>query len=60
MKAEYREVATGSDDLQNVKMSLDTRFGYLGGRMASAGDIDWGRASYALCTDWPMSTSSAR
>jgi hypothetical protein len=48
VKSEYREVATGSDDSQNVKMSLDTRFGYLGGRVASAGDIDWSRASYAL------------
>ena len=44
VKAEYREVATGSDDSQNVKMSLDTRLGYLGGRMASASDIDWGLA----------------
>ena len=48
MKAEYREIATGSDDSQNVKMSLDTRFGYLGNRVVSAGDIDWSRASYAL------------
>ncbi len=48
VKAEYREVATGSDDSQNVKTSLDARFGYLGSRVVSAGDIDWGRASYAL------------
>jgi hypothetical protein len=48
VKAEYREIATGSDDSQNVKMSLDTRFGYLGNRVVSAGDIDWSRASYAL------------
>jgi hypothetical protein len=48
VKAEYREVATGSDDSQNIKMSLDTRLGYLGGRVASAGDIDWSLASYAL------------
>jgi hypothetical protein len=48
VKAEYREVATGSSDSQNVKISLDTRFGYLGGRVASVGDIDWGFASYAL------------
>src|ERR687897_797395 len=47
VKGEYREVATGSDDSQNIKMSLDTRLGYLGGRVASAGDIDWSRASYA-------------
>jgi hypothetical protein len=48
VKTEYREVATGSDDSQNVKMSLDVRYAYLGNRVASAGDIDWGRASYAL------------
>ena len=48
VKAEYREVATGSDDSQNVKVSLDARLGYLGGRVVSAGDIDWSRASYAL------------
>jgi hypothetical protein len=48
VKSEYREVATGSDDSQNIRMSLDTRFGYLGSRVASAGDIDWGLASYAL------------
>jgi hypothetical protein len=48
VKAEYREVATGSDDSQNVKMSLDTRLGYLGSRVASAGDINWSLASYAL------------
>ena len=48
VKAEYRELATGSDDSQNVKLSLDDRFGYLGNRAASAGDIDWGMASYTL------------
>jgi hypothetical protein len=48
VKSEYREVATGSDDSQNIKMSLDMRLGYLGGRVASAGDIDWSLASYAL------------
>lgn len=48
VKAEYREIATGSDDSQNVKMSLDVRFGYLGSRVVAAGDIDWRLASYAL------------
>lgn len=48
VKADFREVATGSDDSQNIKLSMDARFGYLGGRVASAGDIDWGLASYAL------------
>lgn len=48
VKADFRELATGSDDSQNIKLSLDARFGYLGGRMVSPGDIDWSRASYAL------------
>lgn len=48
VKADFRELATGSDDSQNIKLSLDARFGYLGGRMVSPGDIDWNRASYAL------------
>jgi hypothetical protein len=48
VKTDFREVATGSDDSQNIKMSLDARFGYLGGRVATAGNIDWGMASYAL------------
>ena len=48
VKSEYREVVTGSDNSQNVKLSMDARLGYLGGRVASAGDIDWSMASYAL------------
>ena len=48
VKSEYREFSTGSDDSQNVKLSLDTRMGYLGGRVASASEIDWGLASYML------------
>jgi hypothetical protein len=48
VKSDFRELATGSDDSQNVKVSIDARFGYLGNRMASAGDIDWSQASYAL------------
>jgi hypothetical protein len=48
VKADFRELATGSDDSQNIKLSLDARFGYLGKRMISPGDIDWSRSSYAL------------
>lgn len=48
VKSEYREFATGSDDSQNVKVSLDARWGYLGSRLASPGAIDWNLASYAL------------
>ena len=48
VKAEYREFATQSSDSQNVKVSFDERFGYLGSRIAASGDIDWSLASYAL------------
>ena len=48
VKADFRELATGSADSQNVKLSLNERFGYLGNRMISPGDIDWNLASYAL------------
>jgi hypothetical protein len=48
VKSEYRELATGSSDSQNVKVDLSTRMGYLGGRLLSPGDIDWNLASYAL------------
>jgi hypothetical protein len=48
VKAEYREFATKSSDSQNVKAAFDERFGYLGSRIASSGDIDWSLASYAL------------
>lgn len=47
VKADFREIATGSDDSQNIKMSLDARLGYLGSRAFSA-NIDWSLASYAL------------
>jgi hypothetical protein len=48
VKMEYREIATGSSESQNVNASLDVRFGYLGGRLASPDSIDWNLASYAL------------
>lgn len=50
VKSEYREFATQSSDSQNVKVDLNDRFGYLGGRLASPGEIDWKLASYALLT----------
>ncbi len=50
MKGEYREVATGSDDSQNVKMSLDTRLGYLGAQTrslnAGAAETETGTANF--------------
>lgn len=48
VKAEYRLVATGSDDSQNVKVELSERLGYLGGRALSVGQTDWGDAAYTL------------
>jgi len=48
VKTDFREVATGSTDSQNIRTSLDVRFGYLGNRLVSPGDIDWNTASYAL------------
>jgi hypothetical protein len=48
VKSEYREFATASSDSQNVKVSLDARFGYLGNRLISPDAIDWNLASYAL------------
>lgn len=48
VKADFRELATGSDDSQNIKVSLDVRFGYLANRLARPGEIDWNFASYLL------------
>jgi hypothetical protein len=48
VKAEYREVATGSTDSQYVKVDIDDRFGYLGNRLAASADIDWNMAAYAF------------
>ena len=48
MKAEYREYATGSSDSQNLKISIDDRFGYLGSRFANSADIDWSQSAYAF------------
>ena len=48
VKSDFRELATASDDSQNIKASIDVRYGYLGSRLASPGEIDWRFASYAL------------
>ena len=48
VKAEYREYATGSSDSQNLKISIDDRFGYLGSRFANSADIDWSQSAYAF------------
>ena len=48
VKMEYRQIATGSDESQEIRTSLSDRLGYLGGRALSPGSIDWGEAAYAL------------
>ena len=47
-ETDYRGFATRSDDSQNIKVSLDARFSYLGNRFVSIGDMNWDATSYAL------------
>jgi len=48
VKAEYRQMATGSDESQEVTSSLSDRLGYLGTRALNPDKINWGESSYAL------------
>ena len=48
VKAEYRQLATGSDESQVIRTSLGDRLAYLGARALNPDRIDWGEASYAL------------
>jgi hypothetical protein len=48
VKGEFRQFATMSDDSQYIKVGLDARLGYIGGRFLAAGNTDWDFASYAL------------
>jgi hypothetical protein len=48
VKAEYRQLATGSDESQVIRSSLGDRMGYLGARALNPDRIDWGEAAYAL------------
>jgi hypothetical protein len=50
VKQDYRVFATGSDESQYIRTSALDRYGYLGDKAASLGDIDWGIASYAMLT----------
>ena len=50
IKIDYREFATGSDDSQRLVMPIEERLGYIAGRVATVGDIDWSAASYQLLT----------
>ena len=48
VKFEYREMATGGEESQALRVSLSDRVGYMLGRVAGIADIDWGSASKAL------------
>ena len=48
VKSEYRQLATGSDESQQITSPLSARLGYLGTRAINPDQIDWGEASYAL------------
>jgi hypothetical protein len=48
VKFEYRDMATGGGDSQSFQTTLSDRAGYMLGRLAGIGDIDWGAASKAL------------
>ena len=47
VKMEYREYVTGGTD-QAIKVDVEDRLGYLGNRVASSDEIDWGQAAYLL------------
>ena len=48
VKMEYREYVTGSSESQAIKVDIDDRLGYLGGRIAAPDAIDWNQAAYTL------------
>ena len=48
VKQDYRAFATGSTESQYIRTSVADRYGYLGDKAMSLGDIDWNVASYAM------------
>jgi hypothetical protein len=48
VKAEFRQFATRSDESQKVRVDLDDRLGYLGGRALNLQHTDWGGSAYML------------
>ena len=48
VKADYRQLATGSEESQAISASLSDRLGYLGNRAITPSSINWNEASYAL------------
>ena len=48
VKQDYRQFATGSDESQYIRTSAADRYGYLGDKALSLGEIDWSVASYAM------------
>jgi hypothetical protein len=50
VKFEYREYVTGSEESQQIKVSLEERMAYLGDKALNIGDTKWGETSYLLLT----------
>jgi hypothetical protein len=48
VKAEYRQMATGSEESQAISTSVGDRLGYLGNRAINPSSINWNEAAYAL------------
>jgi hypothetical protein len=48
VKSEFRQLATGSAETQEINMPLSQRLGYLGARALDPSAINWNLASYAL------------
>ncbi len=48
VKTDFRQFATGSDESQYVKVGLADRYGYLGDKASSLGNIDWDLATQML------------
>ena len=48
VKTDYRKFATGSDESQQIIVPVDVRLGYMGERVADAGNIDWSYSAYLL------------
>lgn len=48
VKNDYRDYASNFSDSQAISVPLSDRMAYLGGKLLSFGDIDFGRTSYML------------
>jgi hypothetical protein len=48
VKNDYRIYASQSEESQEIKVPLNERMAYLGGKLMSAGDTNWSDAAYTL------------